>query len=219
MNRIPPDTLKILIIILPLGILAGYFMPWIVGPGAGLSFNAYDLAEWTTLHPTASHDITPLPAFLLRLPLLCVVIMISFAWNEYDSPTIYRRLSCALVFLIILFSLPPLDFFSRENIQNANYQQQIGLTIAMLLSGIIGFSGILHAARYWTIIGICVIGIVTSILGMTGAAVLFDDFAVSIEGGLGFIFALLSFLLGLTLSGLIMAKLAQIERHTGNQKR
>src|SRR5438552_17266089 len=50
-----------------LAALVAYYLSWINNQAAALSANAYDLAEWTSLHPAVRGAIIPLLApFLLR---------------------------------------------------------------------------------------------------------------------------------------------------------
>lgn len=109
-----------------LALLAAYSLPWLNGPGAGLTFNAYDLAEWISLYPAARAEspalLTPL---LLRLPLaligLIAIVGFQRAW-----------LRALVVVVTALALLPPLDFFTTSS-ADPNYRQQFMLSLAFVL--------------------------------------------------------------------------------------
>ena len=42
--------MRLALLLLIIG-LCGYLLPWIVAPSSAMTLNAYDLAEWTSLHP------------------------------------------------------------------------------------------------------------------------------------------------------------------------
>ena len=52
-------------------LLIAYALPWMMTPTiAGLTNGAYDLAEWTSIHPAVRADPLLLTPLLLRLPLV-----------------------------------------------------------------------------------------------------------------------------------------------------
>ncbi len=54
--------------------LIGYHLAWYTHPTAGFTTNAFDLAEWASLHPAVRSSSPPmLTSFLLRLPLIMLV--------------------------------------------------------------------------------------------------------------------------------------------------
>ncbi len=109
-------------------------LPWVVNPGAGLSLNPVDLAEWTSLNPTIQNQ-TPslLTTFLLRTPLLVVAVLFALAANRSTRP-----LAALLVVVLAAAQLPPFEILS--NFSNPNYQQQAllaGLTLVLGLLALI----------------------------------------------------------------------------------
>ena len=58
--------------------LIAYSLPWVVGPGAALTLNAYDLAEWTSLHPAVRTAALPF-ALTFGLRLLPLLVYMAFA--------------------------------------------------------------------------------------------------------------------------------------------
>lgn len=112
-----------------LGLLA-CFLPWANGAGAALALNAWDLAEWSSLHPLsrsaepalgASFGLRALPLFLLALTL----------WRE-GLPTPLRA---GLTLVVAIALLPPPEFF-RSDLADANYRQQLVIAAGALLIGL-----------------------------------------------------------------------------------
>ena len=130
--------------------LVFYAFPWVVNPAASLSPNAYDLAEWTSLHPAVRAE-TPmlLTSLLLRLPLACLALLIAFRARR-------NWFSVIVVLLIGLALLPPLEFI--KTLGDPNYDQQAALAAITLIGGAIGLSGILPRARRWIAAGIALVG-------------------------------------------------------------
>ena len=123
------DLYRVLVV---LGFIA-YTIPWVSNPGAALTLNAYDLAEWTSLHPAVRGATPPLfVTFCLRLiPLLLVTLMVL-----EPAATWLGRI--ALPWLIAVALLPPLEFFSG-NFNDINYRQQFLLSILAVVVGGLGF--------------------------------------------------------------------------------
>jgi hypothetical protein len=98
-----------------------YMLTWIQNSGAAISFNAYDLAEWASLHPIVPSKPHPLTISLaLRLPLVLLIWMMSFVIAQY--PLKQRFISLiALAFLLVSTMPPPEIIINRTN---PNYLQQ-----------------------------------------------------------------------------------------------
>jgi len=112
-----------------LGLLA-CFLPWANGAGAALALNAWDLAEWSSLHPLsrsaaptlgASFGLRALPLFLLALAL----------WRA-GLPTPLRA---GLTLVVAIALLPPPEFF-RSDLADANYRQQLVIAAGALFIGL-----------------------------------------------------------------------------------
>lgn len=114
-------------ILLALG-LVGYALPWIVAPSAPLTLNAYDLAEWTSLHPLQRATSPPLLAPLeLRLQLLILSVIVGLM----ASGRVNTSISALAILLLALAQLPPFEFV--DDLRNLNYSQQFLLALASLL--------------------------------------------------------------------------------------
>lgn len=155
--------------------LAGYLLPWITAPNAAMTLNAFDLAEWTSLHPLQHQAAPPLIApLLLRMQLPFLALLLAL-WST--SPL--ERIS-AFLFAVILAAaqLPPLEFVN--NVADPNYRQLLFLAIATILlpTGL----GLFLPARIRPLVFalLAVTGIVTSLAGTSQAITLYQ---VTLEQG------------------------------------
>lgn len=106
-------------------------LPWALNPGAGLSLNPADLAEWTSLNPVIRAQSPPLAAtFLLRTPLLVVAALFGLAAGHSA-----RWLALLLILVLAAAQLPPFEFV--RDLANANYQQQALLAALTTLAGLL----------------------------------------------------------------------------------
>jgi hypothetical protein len=169
-----------------------YFIPWLAAGGAGLTFGAYDLAEWASLHPLAATSSPSLLAsLLLRLPLVILAWII--ALNRPTLLSVGWWLSALLVVIVTLFSLSPVEFFT-EALENPNYRQQFILATAAVTGGVIGLSGLLSPFRPYLTMVLGMVGIATCIGGLFGAYTFMQGFEVSIAPGAGFVGTCLVFM-------------------------
>ncbi len=167
-------------------ILVCYLFPWLTNPSVSLSLNAYDLAEWASLHP-AVRDATPalLTSVLLRLPLVCLALLIAF--------TARRSLLPVLIVLVLTAALlPPPEFIKA--LDDPNYRQQAGLALFTLIGGALGLSGKLSRARHWIVAAIGLLGALASIIGLLQSYHLMRGFSLPTHVGLGGVFLALLFL-------------------------
>ena len=111
--------------------LIGYYLPWLYHNAAGLTFNAYDLAEWISIHPAVRDGNPPLLApFLLRAVLGALALLAalraarSFGWERW----LYTVFALALAITL----MPPLEFF-RDAADDPNYRQQFILAVVVLV--------------------------------------------------------------------------------------
>ena len=120
-----------LVILLLFGLL-GYVLPWAVSSSAPMMLNAYDLAEWTSLHPAQRQTTPPLlTPLLLRAQL--VILSLTFALTASRRP--WRLISAGAVVVLALAQLPPFEYV--YDIANLNYRQQFVLALASLLAGLV----------------------------------------------------------------------------------
>lgn len=108
-----------------------YVLPWISVPDSPLILNAFDLAEWTSLHPASrSAQLPLLSSLLLRLPLTLFGVLI--AAQAYRRFSIGWTLSVIIVMLLVIAQLPPID--QLTNLNDGNYRQQLLLAFITLIS-------------------------------------------------------------------------------------
>jgi hypothetical protein len=164
--------------------LVCYYMPWFAHKTAGFTMNAYDLAEWSSLHP-ATHASNPpmLTSFLLRLPHILLLFAAGLAANGLRDARL-RWITRSVALLLVLRFVPPVEFF-RSQSTDANYRQMLLLTmvggVLVLTSlavrpGRIG-QGLLAASL--------VISVGTGLWGLSRAGVLLYNFEIDVQIGAG----------------------------------
>ncbi|NJO84308.1 MAG: hypothetical protein HC828_17015 [Blastochloris sp.] len=119
--------LRLIVVVL---LLVVYLLPWaaLSEGSAAFSLNAYDLAEWASLHPAerASSPIL-LTSLLLRLPLACIGVALAL--------TMPNRMLAVIVGVIFFAALlPPLTFINQRD--DPNYQQQFMIAALVLVASV-----------------------------------------------------------------------------------
>jgi hypothetical protein len=153
-----------------------YLLPWVVNPAVSLTPNGYELAEWTSLHPVVrGTNPTLITSLLLRLPLVCIPLMIVFSTRRGILPI--------LCVLTVSAGLLPPSLVQATN--DPNSSQQVGLVIATLVIGAIGFSGTLRDARRWITAAIALVGVVACVIGLAQGIDLMQGFKLPAQVGLG----------------------------------
>lgn len=161
-NRVDPVQKHplLLLILLLLGLL-GYVSPWAVTGSAPMTLNAFDLAEWTSLHPAQRHTEPPLLApLLLRAQL--VILTLTFAVTASR-----RWISAVAVVLLALAQLPPFEYV--YDIANLNYRQQFGLALFSLIAGLVATRFGHRRLMRFLLIVLPVLGIVSVYAGVSQA--------------------------------------------------
>lgn len=148
--------------------LAGYLLPWIVAPTAPLTLNAYDLAEWTTLHPNQRGTPLAVPLLLrLQLPIIAMLTAL-FACGRRIKP-----LAALMIALLALAQFPPLEFVTIAR-HDSNYQQQFLLAAISLVAGL----GLLACKPSRLLVlaafGLAIIGLAASLVGQHQARLLYE---------------------------------------------
>lgn len=171
--------------ILILSVLIAYNLPWIASGTAGLSLNAYDLAEWSSLHPSVV-NMTPslLTTFLLRLPLTCLTLIIAASTPQPPFRSIAWWMMSIIVLILTITLLPPLEFLSTDS-SNNNYRQMFALSV---FTGLFGISFIMGMGQRWQkylIILLALMGLIVSIGGIALGINLYADFFLPRGIGIG----------------------------------
>jgi hypothetical protein len=186
---------------------AAYSLPWLANHSTGLSFGAYDLAEWASLHPTVrAGNPTLLASFLLRLPLACLGLL---GFIGIFRANLWLRLS--LLMLIGIALLPPLEFFTQYR-DDPNYRQQFFLAVSTVLFGILSMSLVRRGYIRPLVITFVLIGAISSLWGLLQGYSLMTAFNLPTRISFGGI-ALLAIY---TLTGYILLRGFQPLKKQGN---
>lgn len=190
----PTKTLQVILLV---AALIGYLLPWATAPAGSMTLNAFDLAEWVSLHPSQRQTVPPLQVSLLlrlQLVILCTLFAAVVA-NQRRKPG-----SALLIIAIALAQLPPPEFVLDPG--NLNYRQQFGLALVSLLAGLL----LLRVRRARLASGILVIlpwvGAVTAVGGVSQALAIYDSLQTGGAIGLG-VWILVSCYAGLLLATVV----------------
>jgi hypothetical protein len=179
-----PIRFPALLLLLCLLMLLAYITPWMNSPAVSLSPGGYDLAEWTSLHPTVRAEQPPLlTTLLLRLPLMCIALITAFAPLR-TSPTLLKIVSGVLALALMVGQLPPPEFFTSAA-GDPNYQQQFTLAFISLVGTLLAWSGLINRVRRLLIILVALGGAAAGLVGVLSAAELLRGFALHAEPGAG----------------------------------
>ena len=138
-----------------------YFLPWVHHQSTSLTLGAYDLAEWSGLHPLIriSEPSRLVSLYLRAIPVL-LVALISINAPRPILKSIGWWLSAGFIVVVAFGLLPPLEYFTNAGArQDPNFQQHFQLALTSLIIGLIGLSGLLKRFRWLLNIIIAVIGI------------------------------------------------------------
>jgi len=177
----------LIVIGLALGVVC-YYLPWVTHSTAVFTMNAFDLAEWTSLHPAVRSSSPPmLTSFLLRLPQ--VMLAAAFALSANLLVDLRARwIQRGLALLLALRLVPPTDFFTGAS-ADPNYRQMAlltGLGIALVVLA----AWAARLPRQWQIgllISVLVIAVLGGWWGLSRAGVLLDNFEIDVQIGAGII--------------------------------
>ncbi len=145
--------------------LIAYHLPWQGHPSAAFTLNAYDLAEYASIHPAARYSTFPLLApLMLRLPLAALALILilqgrpALSWET--------ALHWALALIIIMRLLPPPEFFTSAR-DDPNYRQQFALSAGTLISAalLLALTRDRPTARRAALIAICAAGAAAGLIG------------------------------------------------------
>ena len=114
---------------LALGLLA-LFLPWLNDANAALLLNAWDLAEWSSLHPL-SRNADPALAVSFGLRALPLFLLALILWRA-GLPNLLRA---TLSLLVAVALLPPPHFFLTD-LADPNYRQHLMMSATVLIIGL-----------------------------------------------------------------------------------
>jgi hypothetical protein len=167
---------------------ACYELPWYVHDTAAFTTNAFDLAEWASLHPAVRSSSPPLlTSFLLRFPQVALIFALALAANGLHDPR-SRWSWRAVALLPALRFFPPGDFFTGAS-TDPNYRQM--LLLVALCAGSVLIAILLEraAARVQSALLIAALaaGMLGGWWGLSRAGVLLDNFEIDVSIGAGII--------------------------------
>ncbi len=163
-----------------LALLTGLLLPWLLAPNAGMTLNAYDLAEWASLHPAQRVSNPPLLVpLLLRGQLLILCALAGLVARSLRE----KRAAALVIVVLAVAQLPPIEFV--KDIGNLNYRQQAGLALASLLLGMTALRWL--AIRWQPLVSaVCsLLGALTTLVGATLALEAYASLASGGSAGLG----------------------------------
>lgn len=149
------------LLVLVVLLVVAYCLPWLSGLGAGLSFNALDLAEWISLHPAARAEtpalVTPM---LLRLVLVFIGAVAILSLHQ-------GLMQLLITGLVVLALVPPTGFSAIIGV-DPNYRQQFVLALfaAFSLGSLTFFSRFYTAPPAAVTAGTGFLGFVAAGLGL-----------------------------------------------------
>ena len=162
-----------------LSTLLTYSLPWTAQSGAALTLSAYDLAEWSSLHPVVREGFLPFAVtFGLRIipALLLVVFVVDSSSRHWE-----RLIMTALIAIALL---PPVTFF-LQGLNDANHCQQMAVSILTLAMSGISITMTPRALRRALQSVVSVIVIVDSIWSLATALNLMHRFSHAVQPGAG----------------------------------
>ncbi len=165
-----------LLILLTLALL-GYVLPWAVTSSAPMTLNAYDLAEWTSLHPAQRHTEPPLLApLLLRAQLVILTLSLALAASG-------RWTTALVVLLLALAQLPPFEYV--YDFANLNYRQQFGLALFSLSAGLVATRFGQRRLMRFLLIVLPILGLVSVYAGVSQAFEVYRQLQSAASVGVG----------------------------------
>jgi hypothetical protein len=187
-----------LMLVTTLLILSAYHAPWHLHEVAAFANNAFDLAEWVSLHPFVRNENPPLhTSWLLRLPLVLLGMVIALAASRLNDPRV-RWLWRLVAVLVVLRLNPPIDYFTEPEV--SLNEEQLG---DMMLGGLAGVGVIILLSRWlkviypWLILLLCAVMLDTAHSGYDRATDIVSQLAIETDTGGGYdLFILFVYVLG-----------------------
>ena len=181
--------------------LLGIALPWILAPSGAMTLNAYDLAEWTSLHPAQQGTSPPLmtPLMLRLQPLILSVLLGAIA-----AAGRMKAAALLMILALAIAQLPPFEFL--YDINNLNYRQQFFLAGASLLASSMLLAFKARPVSTLVCFALPPIGIATAIYGHSLASQLYHHFELDAAPGAGL------WILSLSYAGMIAVEVAALQR-------
>jgi hypothetical protein len=157
-----------------------YMMVWISTPLAGLSFNAYDLADWVVIYPPTPNRPD---SFLLAIGLRLLPILLIWLGCFYIQGIggIRYILGMGLIGILMLSVAPPPELLTDRH--NPDHIQRLQLFIVMLVGSGIILSGFITPFKKWFFLILGIIGVSSSIWSILQIQTLFIDNSMPVSIG------------------------------------
>ena len=160
--------------------LAGLLLPWILASSGAMTLNAFDLAEWASLHPSQPGTSPPLIVpLLLRVQLVFLALMVGLL----AAGGMHRTSAALVIAVFAIAQIPPLEIVYDPN--NLNYRQQLIMAMASLILGLAALRLRLGRARIWLIAALALAGMVTSFSGLLQSQALYGQLNQAAGAGIG----------------------------------
>lgn len=174
-----------IVIVLAVGVVC-YYLPWFTHKTAGFTMNAFDLAEWSSLHPAVRSEAPPLlTSFLLRAPQVALVAALAVASSRLDDVR-YRWMVRLMAALLALRLVPPTDFFTGTT-ADPNYRQMAWMTALglILAAAVVPLHRIVRRWHDGLLAAVLLGGILAGWWGLSRAYTLLDNFEIDVQTGPG----------------------------------
>ncbi|MBI1276994.1 MAG: hypothetical protein GC179_02575 [Anaerolineaceae bacterium] len=151
--------------------------------------SAYDLAEWTSLHPIVRQTLPYLWTTLaLRVPLAVLGLLLA----KHITESFQRASFGLLIVVITAFALlPPPEFFTVYR-DDPNYQQQLLLALATVIIGTTIIIWHNKSVQRLSSIALSLFGCLTSAIGLYQGYMLMIGFDMPASVGIGGILTVFS---------------------------
>ena len=205
LKHIPPTLIWGILLTSLLGVVAVH-MPWHNHAVAAFRLNAFDLAEWVSLHPTVrTENPTLWSSMLLRWPLLGLGWSMALSANHLRDER-WQWIWRGVAVLVVLRLNPPLEFYQGSAGDN---EQQLGY---LMLVGLLGI-GLMLVGKLWlmrpyfpVLLVIWLMIGYTSWEGLRRATNVVKSLAIEVDYGGGFYLLLLLTIGVIGLSGWILGQ-------------
>lgn len=168
--------------------LVCYFLPWWWSAAAGLTAQAFDLAEFVGLSPAVRAGNPPLLApLLLRLPLAALAVLFLLRSRTPDLRGWWRWLLRLIALALLLTFIPPIEFIRvAGGFDDPNYRQLFLLLIATFVALLIALWLPRRLIRPVTV-AIALLAAVSAIAGSLLAFTVISDLRLAATPGIGLI--------------------------------
>lgn len=157
-----------------------YILPWTISNNAVLSIGAYDFAELLAKRPFNEMSYNTVLALRGQLVILTWLFAFSIQRPLFTITWWVKTIICML---LVIAQLPPLTYI--QDLGDPNQQQQALLALNSLIGVGCALTGLLASAKYQAWIAISIIGITTTLYGLTTALNIITAYSENMRLGIG----------------------------------